>query len=146
MLGLTLAPAKANFFDRQKVRSAMDDATRRVLSRFGAYVRQRARTSIRKRRGASAPGSPPHSHVGLLRRGILFAYDARTRSVVVGPFLLRPGSRAPNLLEYGGFAVVTDDQGRRRRAYYRARPYMRPAFQAELSRLPDQWKGKLRAR
>ncbi|MCL4743749.1 MAG: hypothetical protein KJZ54_16250, partial [Phycisphaerales bacterium] len=66
---------KQMFFDRPKVRRAVDAARRKVLSKAGAFIRQTARTSIRKRKGSSKPGNPPHSHVGLLRRFILFGYD-----------------------------------------------------------------------
>jgi hypothetical protein len=47
----TFQAAKQGFFDRAKVKNAVDAGTRRVLSRFGAFVRTRARTSIRKRKG-----------------------------------------------------------------------------------------------
>ena len=53
------------FFDRTAVTGAVDRATRSVLSRFGAYVRRTAKGSIRKAKGPSKPGSPPHSHKGL---------------------------------------------------------------------------------
>ena len=145
MLGLTLSAAKASFFDREKVKNAIDADTRKVLSKFGAYVRQRAKTSIRKRRGISRPGMPPHSHVGLLRKLILFAFDEGRRSVVIGPVLLRPGSQVPSLLEYGGETTIFHAKSKRRRkARYRARPYMRPAFEAELKNLPDIWKRSIR--
>jgi len=49
------------FFDSKKVVSATDRATRRVLSRFGAFVRRTAKQSIRKRKKVSQPGSPPSS-------------------------------------------------------------------------------------
>lgn len=146
MLQLTLAAAKSNFFDRKAVKDAIDRETHAALSRFGAYVRQRARTSIRKRKGVSPPGLPPHSHVGSLRSGILFAFDRGRASVVIGPFPFRPGSPGPRLLEYGGYGVVVERGGKKRRAYWRPRPYMRPAFQAELARLPDHWKARLGAR
>jgi len=73
-----------------------------VLSKFWAFVRQRARTSIRKRKGTSQPGSPPYSHVGLLRKFILFAYEPARQSVVIGPVLLREGSDVLRLPEQGG--------------------------------------------
>ena len=38
------------FFDSKKVRRSVDRATRRVLSRFGSFVRRTARSSIRKRK------------------------------------------------------------------------------------------------
>jgi len=41
---------KAFFFDSAPVKRAVDRATRRVLSRFGAFVRRTAKKSIRKAR------------------------------------------------------------------------------------------------
>ncbi len=90
------------FFDDDKILDAVDKATRRNLSKFGAYVRQRARRSIRKRKKASAPGAPPSSHTGNLKRGIVFGYDRTRGSVVVGPIKNRSGV-APQTLEHGGF-------------------------------------------
>lgn len=137
---LTFNAAKGNFFDRDKVQKAVDAGTKRVLSKFGAFVRQRARTSIRKRKKPSAPGSPPSSHVGLLRKGILFSYNPDTKSVVIGPALLNGSNGSPTvpeLLEYGGGAVRGGKLVR-----YPARPFMRPAFRAELQgRLADSLKG-----
>ena len=143
MIDMTLKSAKEGFFDRAKVKRSADAATRRVLSRFGAFVRQRAKTSIRKRKGTSPPGSPPYSHVGLLRKFILFAYDARRKSVVIGPTLLREGSRAPELLEHGG-EVVRREKAKARRVRYEPRPFMGPAFEAEQPQLPAMWKNSVR--
>jgi len=78
---------KSAFFDSEKVLKSVDAATRRVLSKMGAFVRQRARTFIRKapkintktgervKRGRRAkglkvhdaiapPGQPPYYHAG----------------------------------------------------------------------------------
>ncbi|MEM6503893.1 MAG: hypothetical protein AAF711_00350 [Planctomycetota bacterium] len=142
---------KSMFFDRQKVVDATDRASRRVLSRFAAFVRQRARTSIRKRKGTSAPGGPPHSHVGLLRRFIFFGYDPRKRSVVIGPTALsNSNGEAPSLLEYGGTARIRDPRnprsGRRRTARFRERPYMGPALEAEQPKLPSMWRNSINPR
>ena len=114
-----------------------------MLSRFGAFVRTRAKTSIRKRKGTSPPGSPPHSHVGLLRKFILFAYDPTRKSVVIGPTLIRAESQAPRLLEHGGEAVRRT-KTRTRRLRYRPRPFMQPAFAAEQSKLPPLWRDSVR--
>ena len=91
-------------FDAARVRRAMDAVTRRALSRAGAFIRQRAKTSIRKCKGISRPGDPPHSHAGHLRRLIFFAWDAITESMVIGPVPFKEGE-APSLLEFGGTAA-----------------------------------------
>lgn len=75
---------KEMFFDRKAVIDAVDKAKRAALSRGAAFIRTAARSSIRKRKKPSPPGSPPSSHTGLLRR-ILFGWDPSTKTVVVGP-------------------------------------------------------------
>lgn len=156
---------KRTFFDRKAVTDHTDKVTRKVFSRFGAFVRQRARTSIRQaprvnvatgrvvrgrrargvetRAAISQPGKPPFSHTGLLRQFILFGYDKSRKSVVIGPAALNArvnedGKRATQLLEYGGSTIVMGRRGPRR-DYYEPRPYMTPAFETEKQRLPEAW-------
>jgi len=133
------------FFDRQAVISKVDAATRRVLSRFGAFVRQRAKSSIRKRRKPAPPGFPPSSHTGLLKKFIFFGYDTGRKSVVIGPAKLGGKGRgqAPSLLEYGG-GMTLNRRGKSRRVNYQARPYMGPAFEKEQPRLPALWRGSIK--
>ena len=141
---------KSLFFDRPKVRKAVDRGKRRALSRAGAFIRQRARTSIRRRRRSSRPGEPPSSHTGLLRRFILFGYDRQRDSVVVGPVGFRR-SQAPNVLEFGGRTIVESGRARRsgrarkkRTVRIAARPYMRPALEKERSNLPAVWRNSVK--
>lgn len=140
--GLTIRAFSKQFFDKPAVLRAVNKAQRKVLSRFGAFVRTRAKTSIRKRKGTSPAGSPPFSHEGSLRKFILFAYDAETKAVVIGPARLSKLGQAPEALEQGGFSqgyVGTEGNRRLKRTRIQARPYMGPAFQAELRQLPPQW-------
>jgi len=138
------------FFDRPAVQRAIDPARRRALSKAGAFVRQRAKTSMRKRRGTSRPGQPPFAHEGSLRRMVLFGYDPRTESVVVGPVgFRRNGSSggAPSVLEFGGRATVVRRRGGKRTKQavrIAARPYMRPALEKEASNLPKVWRNSVR--
>jgi len=138
---------KSMFFDRAKIVRAVSRAKRQVLSKAGAFIRQRARTSIRRRKSASRPGEPPSSHTGLLRRFILFGYDRWSDSVVVGPVGFRR-SKAPNVLEFGGRTTV-ESGGRAKRKRSRvvriaARPYMGPALEKERSNLPALWRNSVR--
>lgn len=166
--GFTIKEFKRGFFDRDAVMGAMSTQSAKVLSKFGAFVRQRAKSSIRRapfvnvgtgqiirgRRKAgvkyaeavSKPDQPPYSHgEQLLKRFILFAYDRSARSVVIGPAKLnernrnRDGALATELLEYGGSTVRTNRTGRDYRANYEPRPYMTPAFRIEMQRLPEIW-------
>ena len=133
------------FFDKKAVRDKVDAGTRRVLSKFGAFVRRTARGSIRKRKKPSPPGTPPSSHVGLLKKFILFGYEPAKRSVVIGPVRLSQKGRgeAPHLLEYGGTGTV-QRKGKRRRAKIRARPFMAPAAEKEHPKLPAMWRDSVR--
>lgn len=132
------------FFDRKEVIAKVDAATRRVFSKFGAFVRRTARSSIRSRKKPSLPGSPPSSHTGLLKRLIFFSYDPARRSVVIGPAPLRSTVEAPPLLEYGGSARRKGRRGKPVTAHYQARPFMRPAFDSELKTLSPLWRDSVR--
>lgn len=115
------------FFDRKAVTRALDREKKKRLSRAGAFVRTRARSSIRRRKGTSRPGRPPFSHEGSLRRLLLFAYDRGRDTVVVGPVPFRQARQtAPQLLEHGG-----QTRAGRRTLTYLPRPFMAPALEAE---------------
>lgn len=162
------------FFDSPAVLRAVDRARRQVLSKQGAFLRTRARSLIRPRKTASAPGKPPHSHTGILRRFLYFAFDPAPRSVVVGPartnqvFFGSDGKpvtgTVPNVLEYGGQIAIREvfKWGRWRRADLRSkrrlaglptrlhkvtiaeRPYMRTALALERKALPALWRDSVR--
>lgn len=123
---------KKQFFDRAAVRKAVGKANAKALGKAGAFVRTKARSSLRRRKKVSAPGSPPSVHsndpVANLKN-ILFAYNPANRSVVVGPVGLNvhhfvrgfgQGQQAfisrgavPGTLEFGGYIGVrkVKDQG-----------------------------------
>lgn len=134
---------KFAFFDTAKVQRAVDRATRQALSKGGAFVRQRAKTSIRRRKKISEPGKPPSSHAGLLRQLIYFGFDFARTSVVIGPLPHRQG-RAPELLEFGGRAVRKTHTGKPRVLTYRPRPFMGPALDAEVPNFPARWRNSVR--
>lgn len=118
-------------FNSAVVIRSMDPVKRAALSRAGASVRLRAKRSMRKRKGTSRPGKPPHAHVGTLRRLLFYAWDPAADSVVVGP--LRFGEGGAPALEYGGTIRVksrsrgTRGTARRVRTRIEARPFMGPA-------------------
>ncbi|MGH7130060.1 MAG: hypothetical protein ACREIV_15925 [Planctomycetaceae bacterium] len=143
MIGMKLNQAKGLFFDQPAVMNAVDRAERKVLSRFGAFVRRGARSSIRKRKAVSQPGSPPSSHVGLLKRNIFFVYEPERSNVVIGSILLNKGTDAPALLEHGG-TVTRRRKKKRVRMTYRPRPFMGPAFEREKPKLPAMWRDSVR--
>ena len=143
MIGMKINQAKGLFFDRMAVTNAVDRAERKVLSRFGAFVRRGARSSIRRRKSVSQPGSPPSSHTGLLKRNIFFVYERQRSNVVIGPILLNKGTDAPAILEHGG-SVTRRRRKKRVRMTYRPRPFMGPAFEREKPKLPQMWRDSVR--
>lgn len=152
---------KQLFFDTRKVKHAVDRARRKALSKAGAFIQRRARSSIRKRKDPSPPGKPPSSHVGFLRKLIFFSYDPQSDSVVIGPLKRANTSDAPHTLEFGGriktrkATRVRVKAGRNRDGRfkkdrvikvaagttmnYAPRPYMGPALKAEEKNLPRHW-------
>ena len=136
MLRVDFHLARTMFFDRAKIKKKVDARTRKVLSKFGAFVRQTSRKSIRKRKGTSKPGRPPFSHTGVLKRFIFFGYDKDRQSVVIGP-VIAPGKagKAPQVLEHGGKVSLPFGN----KAEIAPRPFMQPAFDAEIGLLPKLW-------
>lgn len=136
---------KELFFDRETVSRSVDKTTRRVLSRFGAFVRTKSRRSIRPRkRKVSKPGDAPFSKTGLLRKFIFFNYEPDKKNVVVGPIALRnTQGEATENLEHGG-TIVRRRRGRTIRTRIEPRPFMKPAFDKELPNLSQMWKDAVR--
>ena len=133
---------KKAFFDVSKVSEAVAKGAKKILSRYGAFVRQRARSSIRPSKKSALPGAPPKSHEGSLRRLILFAYDARKLSIVIGPVPFA-GGLAPGLLERGGPATRKLKRGTRQ-LQYRGNPFMAPAAQAEMPKFLEMLKNAIK--
>lgn len=129
------------FFDRAEILGRMEKAAVRSMSKFGAFVRTRARSSIRRRKKVSEPGQPPSAHAGQIKL-IYFAYDPGSRSVVVGPVEFKRGE-APPLLEFGGEREKRLQSGAVKVQHYRPRPFMGPALEAEAPKFADQFKGSL---
>ncbi|MDY3555304.1 hypothetical protein R5W24_004445 [Gemmata sp. JC717] len=145
---------KNSFFDTDAILSAAQKEYRKVASRFGAFARRRIKSSLKYRSGKSKPGEPPHVHratrgytkakkakdgtvskqrVSPLRELVFFAYDRETESVVVGPVKFGSGS-APGRLEHGGAGTFKDsDSGEVKRGVYAARPFVKPAGDAEAA-------------
>jgi len=130
--------------------------------RVGGKAEQRWLQEV-KSQPASPPGTPPYTHTGFLRDDILYSYDAVHQSAVIGPW------RKPwlnQLHEYGGLTpmiVVRGPRGttwlqraksRVRRSNrviktmmvrYPARPFMGPALERSLPKLPQMWANSVRA-
>jgi hypothetical protein len=127
------------FFDRPGVMKKVKDGTVSALSKAGAFIRQRAKTSIKTRKKTAKPGNPPSSHDGRLKNMIFFGYDKSTESVVVGPKLCKGSNpTVPHLIEFGGSIIHWRDK---KKAHYHAFPFMAPALAKELPNLPAAFQG-----
>jgi hypothetical protein len=163
---------KEFFFDKQVVRDRMSKANRRALSKAGAFIRRRARSSLRRRKKPSPAGQPPSVHTSdrvATLKNILFAYEPEHESLVVGPVRLNQStfmgpvlgsSTVPQVHEFGSTIKVRETKvGKRwrmgakrgkpnqpvrvRSAQYPARPFMGPALEAEKDHIPDAWSGSV---
>lgn len=169
-LSLTIQ-VKDLFLDRQAVIERVDRAKLRALSKAGAYIRRRARSSLRRRKAISAPGQPPSVHsqdkIATLKN-IWFVYDPGEQSVVVGPVGLHGSSQpVPQLMEFGGTSRVFEaspiargnrwvpvgkrpprwaKRTRTRRAKYKARPFMGPSLDKEIEagKISSVWAGAVK--
>lgn len=149
---MDVAAFKKTFFDSKAVTDKVPPAIKKALSKMGAFVRQRAKSSLKYGKGASKPGRPPTVHksnrftraskvkgkavrrpASPLRELLFFGYDAARQSVVIGPALGGAKSGAPRTLEEGGAATIKVF-GRKVRASIAPRPTMGPAFRAELDK------------
>jgi hypothetical protein len=110
------------FFDKKEVQDRLSVAERKAMSKIGTYIRRAARSSIRKRKAASDPGSPPSAHSSdkvASIRNILFAYSPAEHSVIVGPVKLNQvtmdwiawsRTTVPKLLEFGGVQTIFEER------------------------------------
>lgn len=134
MIGVT---ARVLWFDAGRILDQQRRNTERALNRFGAYVYTVAKRSIRAAKKISQPGEPPKMHRGSQWRNLIrFAYDPKTRSVVIGPMPFRDGA-GQAVLEKGGAVRAVNRGGKVVVMRYRKRPYMRPAFDASLHKAPE---------
>lgn len=119
------------FFDRASVIDKMGKANARALSKAGAFIRRRARSSIRRRKGISKPGQAPSAHstdaVATLKN-ILFASERQGQSLVVGPVKLNQFNESlsggsvsiPALMEFGGTVSIVEKSTDRGKTWRRA--------------------------
>jgi len=133
------------FFDRNTVMRRIDKDKRRNLSKFGAFVRTRARSMLNRSgndgKVVSEPGEPPRLQTGLLRGTIFFAFDRDRESVIIGPNAIPNLGGGANMeaLQEGGMILIKRGWATDRK-YVAARPFMEPAFEEEMSNFSKIWK------
>ncbi len=121
-------------FDARMLVMAVGRGNLNALKSAGAYIRAAARHSVSQSPKASAPGSPPHTRRGLLKRSLLFGVERKRQSVVVGPAESLIGT-SMTAHEFGGVY--------RRRRYPR-RPLMGPTLSRTARQLPKLWENSVK--
>ena len=116
-------------FDDRRILVAVKSGNNIALRRAGAYIRKAARNRVSTSEKASAPGSPPNTRQGLLKRSLLFGVDKQRESAVIGP--------AENII--GTAMVAHEFGGRYRKRRYPKRPLMGPTLVKTATKLPDLW-------
>ncbi len=158
---------KDMFFDRARVLKEIGRENAQRLSKAGAFIRQRAKSKLKRRGGtgkqgrnrkgqftkgrSATAGQPPIVHSRDARanlRFILFGLDTDWESVVIGPVglpnkRLRGSNRqtVPELMEFGGTAQV----GRKKkRGRYAKHPFMGPSLDEEVAagKIGRLWRGR----
>ncbi len=121
-------------FDTGKVVRKVKQANVESLGHAGAVIRLTARRSIRKRKGPSAPGTPPHTRQGQLRRAVVYAVEKREERVVIGP----------EHAVVGPAGMPHEFGGRFRGQKFKRRAFMGPALMKVKDRLPRKWAASIR--
>lgn len=121
-------------FDRRAVERRAKDGSIRSLGHAAASLRLTARRSIRRRKGASPAGTPPHTRQGALRRAVLYSVEKDKQRALIGP--------SYDLV--GPSAIAHEFGGRFRGDRYPRRPFMGPALEKVTPRLPRFWASSVR--
>lgn len=128
MFGATVA----KFVDHTKrVREAAEKAARRAFAKAAFRIFRDAQSSIERSATASAPGTPPHTRRGQLKRAI--RYNATKDGAVIGPLASMVGE-AGAAHEFGGGYRGQD---------YPERPFMGPALDRELDNFAGEFAGSI---
>jgi hypothetical protein len=100
----------------KRVRQGTKSAAITNLNQAGAYVRGIAKRSIKVAADASAPGKPPHSRKGRLKKSIRFAVEQERQRAVVGPPASEVG-KIGRTHEFGG--VEPPKKNKKRKANFK---------------------------
>ncbi len=154
---------KRGFFDQKAIIKAMDKASRKAQSKMGAFIRRRAKSSLKYKDTSAVSGSPPFVHQGRrftrktkrkgietqrpaspLRELLFFAYDVDKKTTIIGPAVWSSSKvkGVPGILEKGGSGSVLD-QGVRKSASFAPHPFMMPALKAELPNFRELLRGSI---
>lgn len=121
-------------FNAEKVKRKANDGTFRSLGHAAATIRLIARRSIKRRKGPSKIGQPPHTRAGMLKRAILFFVDKARGYALIGV--------SEDILDDAG--MPHEHGGRFRKETFGKRPFMLPALEKAKPRLPTFWANSIR--
>ena len=117
--------------DFERVRREADRAARNVFAKAAFRIFRDAQASIERSSTPSAPGSPPHTKRGQLKRSI--RYDATKDGAIIGPKASMVGTSG-EAHEFGGSY---------RGGSFPERPYMGPALSRELDKFAGGFSGSI---
>jgi hypothetical protein len=119
-------------FNAAPIKKAVSDAQFKNFAHAAASISKDVKSTLEKADGASAPGSPPHTHRGqFLKRAV--RWDATKEDAVIGPMASVVGL-VGKVHEMGGSFHGQS---------YPERPYMLPALLRAIPRFADSWKGSV---
>jgi hypothetical protein len=143
---------------RTRARSSIRPARVSNAKEVRAGKAKGLKRGVRKIYLPSEPGKPPRSRRGDLKQHIYFVYESDHGNVVIGPTQVRgQETGTPARLEFGGEAQLKKGRGiwvgnpprkiwlhAGQRVKTAARPFMRPAFDKEMSlRMPAMFKDSM---
>jgi hypothetical protein len=117
--------------DFERVRREADRAARTVFAKAAFRIFRDAQASIERSSTPSAPGSPPHTKRGQLKRAI--RYDATKDGAIIGPKASMVGTSG-EAHEFGGSY---------RGESYPERSFMGPALSRELDKFAGEFSGSI---
>jgi phage gpG-like protein len=118
-----------------QVAKAVERGAVQGLRKAAFAIYEKARESIVESDRPSAPGEPPHTRRGQLRRAIVYAVDAQEQTAIIGPRESVVGVSA-EAHEFGG-----EFRGEK----YPERPFMGAALEEELDIIPAGFAGEARS-
>jgi len=131
--GLGITSKTRTQFHGRKLRRKAEEGNIRSLGHAAAVIRLTAKRSIRKRKGPAPIGSPPHTHMGLLPRAILYLVEKLKQYALIGA--------SHRII---GIAGGEHEIQLRKRKRLPKRPFVGPALAKTAPRLPRHWAGSIR--
>lgn len=137
---------------RKARQKKIGELTPAELKRFRQLQRIGRQKGFKPRRPlkASEPGQPARARFGgsasnsPLRKNILFLYDSKRKSVIVGPARMSKQGDAPHVLEHGGRARLTRGPDKGKSLKIDARPTMQLALAKVTPDIQKLWKDQVR--